>query len=1047
MLGRGLVGTAWLGLAVGLSGCGKLQDSEQSAQSNAQALTSSNGNAKVSPFLSKLAQDVTRKSGESSRGSGAGYSLQARSAAPPSDALTELSTDIAPVSAAGEISVLIYARALTGSAEADNIVALGGRIESARKPSVLPNVPQSGAIAGLVPADALSDVADLPWVVSVVPAERGHTNLGSALSEGVSLHRADTAQSQGINGAGVTVGAISDGVKSAATSQGTGDLPATCPGTPGSPCLNVLSVGGGDEGTAMLEIVADMAPGANLLFNAGAADHNAVRDQLVTAGANVITEDLAFDTQPVFQSGDYASHSDAIAAAGVSIHSSAGNLGTSHATRVRAVGTGQGPDGKVYGATPPGCSHIPDNVVEIGPNHATTLDVTIFGKAPPNPVNGLIEMQWSEPRNAPPTLGQGGFTDLNLYLMDPTLTTCLAEAVGVQANGVGDTLEIISANLVNTQAKLVVDVESTSSAVSAPMLDLRWRSVRMDTLNVVTREGSLDPQNNFTGLGFSVGAANAGVGTPGAAVLEGFSGGGPIRFESTTVCPGGTAGPCTGVAGPAAVTAIAPTWSAADGTAVTGVGFGTPFFGTSAAAPHSAACDALVRQSVGVNTPVATLKNRLTVTATPLSPPTPNNDSGAGVLDCFSAVGGPTARCKPVSRIADATCHATVAAADVDAGSTDPFGAPLTLGLSHSPTFGLGTVPVTLTASDPRFSDTCSTTVSVRDATPPVLTVPADVTTHLCQSSETVTIGQATAVDNCASPVSVTGQVISRNGVALSPPISVVSGVATLQVGSYVVRWTATDGVNPSTRDQNVTVGAGIETGNSFVLDDRAQILNVSNAAAALLTRGTGATRLGVTSLTASILSGGAVSVADRATVRGDITSAGNITVSNSAMVSGSLFRFTPVVLPPLPTLPAFPPPTGSDMIVNSGERKTLNSGSYRSLTINSGGTVVLGAGDFFFQSVVMVNSNVRIQVAPTTRIFVANQLAFRSSLVLANNAIATTYLGFAGTSLVMEAPFNGQLLAPNAQVTFGVGAGLVFRGSFFANMIEVRPDSRLVCL
>jgi hypothetical protein len=69
----------------------------------------------------------------------------------------------------------------------------------------------------------------------------------------------------GINGAGLKIGVLSDGVTSAALSQATGDLPPTC-GTP--PCLTVLSghAGSGDEGTAMLEIVHDMAPGVSLYF-------------------------------------------------------------------------------------------------------------------------------------------------------------------------------------------------------------------------------------------------------------------------------------------------------------------------------------------------------------------------------------------------------------------------------------------------------------------------------------------------------------------------------------------------------------------------------------------------------------------------------------------------------------------------------------------------------------------------------------------------------------------------------------------------------------
>jgi len=54
--------------------------------------------------------------------------------------------------------------------------------------------------------------------------------------------------------------------------------------------------------------------------------------------------------------------------------------------------------------------------------------------------------------------------------------------------------------------------------------------------------------------------------------------------------------------------------------------------------------------------------------------------------------------------------------------------------------------------------------------------------------------------------------------------------------------------------------------------------------------------------------------------------------------------------------------------------------------------------------------------------------------------------LGFAGTTLGIFAPFNGTLIAPNAAVTFGTGAGLTYRGSFFGRTLEVTPASVLVC-
>ena len=59
-----------------------------------------------------------------------------------------------------------------------------------------------------------------------------------------------------MTGTGVKVCVLSDGVDSLAASQATGELPADVDVLPGEE-------GDGDEGTAMLEIIHDMAPGAS----------------------------------------------------------------------------------------------------------------------------------------------------------------------------------------------------------------------------------------------------------------------------------------------------------------------------------------------------------------------------------------------------------------------------------------------------------------------------------------------------------------------------------------------------------------------------------------------------------------------------------------------------------------------------------------------------------------------------------------------------------------------------------------------------------------
>jgi hypothetical protein len=340
-----------------------------------------------------------------------------------------------------------------------------------------------------------------------------------------------------------------------------------------------------------------------------------------------------------------------------------------------------------------------------------------------------------------------------------------------------------------------------------------------------------------------------------------------------------------------------------------------------------------------------------------------------------------------------------------------------------------------------------TTVVTVNDTTPPVVTAPAPVNVSLCSATSLVTVGTATAVDDCVTPSTPTGQVIISNGVTLSTPIAVVNGKVTLGFGTHVIRWTSSDGITSGTADQTVVVGTKIETSTSFTVEDRAVVRTPSGTLAAVLNAGTGQAFVGNDGRVGDILSVGNVRVLDRATVAGNIRTAGSANVNPTATVTGTTTQFASVFLPPIPTLPTFPPQTGGTFTINSGQTVSPAPGSYGFMTINSGGTLILGAGDYYFRNFTMVNSAVTVRVSPATRLFVSGQFAYRTSFTLNNGQVQAIFLGFTGTAAVLEARFDGTLVAPNATVSFGVGSGLTFTGSFFAKAFDIRPQSVLVCL
>ena len=174
----------------------------------------------------------------------------------------------------------------------------------------------------LVEVNKLEALASLSGVRSVSSILPPVTRSGSVVTEGDIIHQtASVRSSYSQSGAGMKIGVISDGVNNIASAVSSGDLPAG---------VTVLDNSiGGDEGTAMLEIIHDMVPNAQLYFHTGFPNsivfNNAV-DDLVAAGVNVIVDDLGFFSQPFFEDGTIASHvASVLAANNIVFVSAAGN--------------------------------------------------------------------------------------------------------------------------------------------------------------------------------------------------------------------------------------------------------------------------------------------------------------------------------------------------------------------------------------------------------------------------------------------------------------------------------------------------------------------------------------------------------------------------------------------------------------------------------------------------------------------------------------------------------------------------------------------------
>ena len=125
-----------------------------------------------------------------------------------------------------------------------------------------------------------------------------------------------------VNGSGITVGVLSDSFNDlggAAADEADGALP------PASDIdvLQDLPSGGSDEGRAMMQIVHDIAPGADLAFYTAFGGEQSFADgilALAAAGAKVIVDDVYYSDEPFFQNGVVAQAIQTVEAEGVTHH-------------------------------------------------------------------------------------------------------------------------------------------------------------------------------------------------------------------------------------------------------------------------------------------------------------------------------------------------------------------------------------------------------------------------------------------------------------------------------------------------------------------------------------------------------------------------------------------------------------------------------------------------------------------------------------------------------------------------------------------------------
>lgn len=470
----------------------------------------------------------------------------------------------------------------------------------------------------------------------------GYTATGAVSSEGVITHGAYSARGAfNTTGSGIRIGVLSDGATSYADSQASGDLPPTCapapPSTPASQaCFYPIHNHSGDEGTAMAEIIHDIAPGAQIYFSTGDTSitgfANSIRELRNTYHCDIIVDDLSYYVESVFQDGQAAAIVSStnggvvtqavndVVAAGALYFSSAANSGNLDA----------GTSGTYEGDFNSGGTNA---LLSGGTVHnfggGQLYDVLTGGNGSGSGDFPSYSLMWSDPLGA-------ASNDYDLYVLDSTGSFVITGSNDVQS-GTQDPYEAVAYDAdIYPNARFVV-FKHNGAAI---------RYFHIDTNRGTLSIGTSGSTHGHNAASSAYGVAAAPAFMPSflpdpptygpypstfstTSTIEPFSSDGPRRVFFNGAGSAFTPGNLTSTGGKLLQQ---PFIAAADGVAVTGAGgFENPFFGTSAAAPHAAAITALLRSAKPTLT-AAQIKTALISSAVDVAAAGTDRDSGVGIV-------------------------------------------------------------------------------------------------------------------------------------------------------------------------------------------------------------------------------------------------------------------------------------------------------------------------------------------------------------------------------------------------------------------------------
>ena len=235
---------------------------------------------------------------------------------------------------------------------------------------------------------------------------------------------------------------------------------------------------------------------------------------------------------------------------------------------------------------------------------------------------------------------------------------------------------------------------------------------------------------------------------------------------------------------------------------------------------------------------------------------------------------------------------------------------------------------------------------------------------------------------------------------------------------------------------------------DTIQFNDRSKLVgSTSGTFAAMANAGNGVTHLGNDAQVGNVWSRAPVTLADRTHVNGFIKTNQTLTQGNADVITGAISQNSFLQLPTFGFSVTFPTTNSGAVTVQPNTQQTLAPGSFGALIVNSGATLSLSTGTYFFTSFDS-ESNATISCSSGSGqvvVYVSGNVIFRGKTIEKTGGRPKFFMGAFGTSTIaVVGPFTGVLAAPQAQITLNTVAAPGHSGAFFAKDLQIDPDNTI---